>query len=170
MGGGANMTDKSRGWLIESLRKHLVPAFEELDFEVVPLTDEEAASGEFQRAFPLGRLRRASPRGFDLVEIQLDKYDPAFRLNFGVAPEGGIDHPMGHVGQNDIRVGDLGRSFEAYSWPLFRRWFRLSRFGSPKTKVDYENLVTDNLGIVREVQDALRTGKRGRHIRVVEMW
>lgn len=164
------MANKSRSWLIDSLRKHLVPAFEELGFEVVPLTEEEAASGEFQRAFPLGRLQRSSSRGLDLVEVQLDKYDPAFRLNFGIAPEGGIDHPMGHVAQHDVRVGYLSQSFEAYSRPLFRRWFRLSRFGPSKTKVDYENLVADNLGIVREVEDALRGGKLGRHVRVVEMW
>lgn len=166
------MADKSRKWLADSLRKHLVSAFEELGFEVVPLTAEEAASGELRRAFPFGRLRRASSRGLDLVEVQLDKYDPAFRLNIGVAPEGGIDHPIsGHVDQQDIWVGYLDTYYEAYGWPLLQRWFRLSRwFGPPKTRVDYENLVADNLGLVREVEDVLREGKLDRHIRKVKAW
>jgi len=104
-----------------------------------------------------------------LVEIQLDKYDPKFRLNIGMAPVGGIDHAIGgHISQEDIRVHYLKRYFEAYSWPRFQRWFAIRRwFGPAATKVDYQNLVADNLGLVREVEGALRDG-RGRHIRVVE--
>ena len=169
---GTSMTDSRRSWLIDSLQKHLVPAFEERGFEVVPLAGEEAKSRELQSAFPFGYLKRASERGIDLVEIQLDKRGAAkFRLNIGVAPEGGINHAIaGHIKQEDIRVHYLGRAFEACSSPIFRRWFAVRRpwSGTPPTKKDYENLVADNLGLVREVEDVLSDGILGRHLRVVE--
>lgn len=151
------MGDKRRRWLIESLGEYLVPAFQEHGFQLVPLLGEEARSSELRLTLPFGYLRRVTPRGFDLVEIQLDKHgDAAFRLNIGVAPVGGIDHDLvGHINQEDVRVHDLDRYFEAYSWPLFWRWFAVRRgwFGPPATKADYVNLVEDNLGLVREVED-----------------
>jgi hypothetical protein len=165
------MSHDRRRWLIQSLRKHLIPAFEERGFEVVPLAEAEARSPEFRRAFPFGQLRRNSPRSVDLVEIQLDKRgDAAFRLNIGIAPHGGVNHFLGHVAEKDVRVHYLSRSFEAYSCPQFRRWFRVRRwFGPPATEADYESLVLDNIDLVQEVEDVLREEKRGPHIRLVEI-
>ena len=165
------MSGNPRRWLRESLQKFLIPAFEERGFKVVPLVGEEARSREFQTAFPFGTLKRLSAHGSDLVEIQLHKRSAAFRLNIGTAPVSGIDHPLvGRIGQEDIRVHYLARYFTAYSSPFWQRWFAVRRgwFESSATKRDYENLVADNLGLVREVEDLLREGKRGRHIRVYE--
>jgi hypothetical protein len=163
---------ESRRWLIDGLRRHLIPAFEKVGFEVVPLMGDEASSREFRTAFPYGRLQRASQAGIEMVEIQLDKHgDAAFRINAGVAPAGGIHHPLvGHIEQEKLRVHDLSRHFEAYGWPLLRRWFSVRRawFGSSPTKVDYENLVAGNLGLVQEVEDVFRHGRLGPHIRKVE--
>ena len=167
------MTDLTRRWLIENLWEYFIPAFEENGFQLAPLTGDEADSPELRSAFPFGHLRRVRSRELDLDEIQLDKFSrAAFRLNFGAVPAEGIDHPIGgHIKQEDAWVHDLGRYFEAYSFPTFRRWFAVRRgwFGPSVEEVDYRNLVEDNLGLVCEIEDALREGKQGRHIRVVDV-
>jgi hypothetical protein len=159
-----------RQWLRQSLQRHLIPAFEANGFRLRPLTGEEATSREMKSAFSFGQLRRESSRGIDLVEIQLYKRgDAAFRLNIGTVPFDGVDHPFGHVTAEQANVHSLSKYFAAYSSPRFRRWFKVRRwFGPSGSKVDYENLVADNLGLVREAEDALRDGSRGPHIRIVQ--
>lgn len=99
------MANNARRWLIESLQFHLITAFQERGFEIIPLTGEEAASREFKTAFPFGSLRRIRRRCFDLVEIQLDKHSAAaFRLSIGVAPVGGIDNPIAAISSKKMRA------------------------------------------------------------------
>jgi hypothetical protein len=94
---------KERTWLIESLETLFVPELERRGFRKVLLTPEEARS-EIRVGFRFGRLRREGPDGLEVVEIQLDKRRaPVFRINLGVAPPGGIEHPVtGHVAQDGI--------------------------------------------------------------------
>lgn len=164
------MVDKARRWLIESLQKRLIPAFEECGFQVIPLAGEKAESHELRAAFPFGRLRRETAQGIEMVEVQLDKHgNAAFRLNVGVGPTEGIQNQIGYVAPEDMWIHYLNRYYEAYDCPLLQCWFRVRRwFGPSATLMDYDNLVTTNLGLIREVEDLWRNGKQGRHMRMVE--
>lgn len=163
------MENEEQRWLKNSLRSRLLPELERRGFTVLPLTGEDARSREIFTAFPLGRLRREGLLGFEMVEIQIDKHGrAAFRLNIGVAPPGGISHAIGHVAQEDVWVHYLSRYYEVYSWPLFRRWFSLRRWSrTSATESDYGTLVSAVVDVIPEVEEVLRTGRRGRHIRSV---
>jgi hypothetical protein len=133
----------------------------------VPLSGEDARSPEIKSAFPFGRLRRPAPSGLEIVEIQLEKRGAhAFRLNFGIAPAGGIEHVAGHVAQEDIWVHYLDRSYAAYQWPAFRRWFSVWHWpGAAVSEADYEKLVDSVVKLIPEVERALRDGELGPHIK-----
>jgi hypothetical protein len=161
------MADNARRWLTDSIRTLLIPEFEKRGFVTVPLTAKEARS-EFRTAFPFGRFRRPSPSGFEMVEIQLDKHaKPAFRLNLGIAPTGGIEHVVGHVNQEDLWVHHLPQYYEVEQSPRLQKWFSVRRwFGSPQAS-DYEELVRGVVEILPEIEQALRDGKLGPHVRRV---
>ncbi|MEF9355477.1 MULTISPECIES: hypothetical protein [Ralstonia solanacearum species complex] len=164
-----DMTTEPKRWLTNSLRSRLIPEFERRGFNVVPLTGDDARSGEIRAAFPFGRLRRPGPNGLEMVEIQLDKHGrAAFRLNIGVAPSGGIAHAVGQVAQEDIWVHYLSRYYEVYRWPLARRWFSVWRWpGSSATQADYDALVKRVVDLIPEVEEVLTSGGRGPHIRLI---
>lgn len=168
------MSNQPRQWLVASLERHLIPAFCERGFEVEPLTADQAKSREFRTAFPFGDLRRPTVDGIDVVEVQLDKGGAAaFRLNFGIAPKGGLNHPsFGFVAEADLNVQSLPVYYEALSCPALWQWFKVRRplFGRSVSGVDVDRLVIARLDLVDEVEGVLRGGKRGRHIRVVEGW
>jgi hypothetical protein len=172
------MANKERRWLIESLEALLLPELERRGFRKVPLTAEEARS-EIRVGFPFGRLRREGPDRLEIVEIQLDKRRaPVFRINLGVAPPGGIEHPVtGHVAQEDIWTGYLGRCWQVYpaKWlpkltPL-ARWFsvRRPREAEP-TRADYEELVGRVVELLPLIERLFREGKPGAHMREVRQW
>ena len=158
-----------REQLIKSLQARLVPEFVNLGFEVVPLFADERRSSEVRSSFPLGRLKRTRKDGtVELVEIQLEKYGQAkFRLNFGVVPVGGIDHPVKHVPQTEAVVGYLPCSAELYSRPFFRKWFT----ARPSAKCDFdqaiEQLLDRVIGLVPEVVAWLSRGEVGPHVRQI---
>ena len=168
------MADHPRQWLVKSLERHLLLAFRERRFELVPLTADQAKSREYRTAFPFGHLRRPKADGIDLVEVQLDKRGAAaFRLNFGIAPKGGMNHPsFGFLAEADVNVQSLPVFYEAYSCPVLWRWFRVPRrwFGRSVSKADIEKFVVSHLDLVDEVEGVLRGRRRGRHIRVAQMW
>ena len=168
------MANQPRQWLVQGLERHLLPALRERGFEVEPLTADQAKSREFRAAFPFGGLRRPTADGIDLVEVQLDKRcAAAFRLNFGIAPKGGLNHPsFGFLAEADVNVQSLPVYYEALSYPVLWRWFRVRRpwFGPSASKIEVERLVASRLDLVDEVEGVLRGRKRGRHIRVVESW
>jgi len=70
----------------------------------VALTVEEKGTA-VEESFPFGRLRRKRGDEFDLVEVQLNnRKKNAFRVNFAVISEEGIDHVVGHVKAEDVWV------------------------------------------------------------------
>lgn len=165
------MPSKERQWLIKSINAMLLPSLRQHGFEVVPLSDEDARSSDIRTAFPFGRLRRMSQRGFDLVEIQLDKRGGAeFRLNVGIAPPDGIEHFIsGHVAQEDIWVGYLDQSYEVYKCPRLWMWFRVFHWpGRAVTKSNFDELVASVVELIPEVELALRDGKCGPHVRQIK--
>ena len=138
----------------------------EKGFEVIPLFSDEKKSREMQFSFPLGRLRRIKDDGsFELIEIQLEKYGAAkFRINFGVIPPEGINHPVKHVKQQDADIGFLPYSGELYRCPFFMLWFSISnRFSSKSPEIKINELVDKVIGYIPEVEEWFKTGKIGRY-------
>lgn len=135
---------------------------------MVPLTPEESRS-ELRTAFPFGRLRREGTEGLEMVEIQLEKYGrPAFRLVFGVAPPSGISTALGHVAQQDIWAPYLDEYYVLYRRPLLRKWFSVWHWpGRSVNESDYDELVKSVVELIPEVEQALKNGKRGPHVRQV---
>jgi hypothetical protein len=164
------MTAKTeRRWLLEAIESGLLPELMRRGFVVVPSTGDDA-HGEMRAAFPFGRLRRYGPHDLEIVEIQFHKYRPAaFRLNIGIAPPEGIDHFTGvHVAQEDIWSGYLDRHYQMYRCPMFGVWFAPRRWGWPKrdaTRSDCQALVARVVGLLPEVEQALREGKPGVHLK-----
>lgn len=159
-----------RAWLIESVRGVVIPALESRGFSIKPLNERDRRSPEVGTAFPFGQLRRVGPSGVEIVEIQLDKRGKAaLRLNIGIAPPEGVSHAGGRITQEDVWVHYLDRYYVAYQSPLLRMWFSPKRwFSSKSTKRDYETLANRIVGIVPEIEQVLRDGKGGPHIRVAD--
>jgi hypothetical protein len=166
----AERLEKRRQWLISSLQIMLVPEFVRRGFAVVALDGEDARSRDVRAAFPFGRLHRSGVRGLEMVEIQLDKHgNPAFRLNIGVSPLGGIEHASGHIAQEDMWVHYLGWYFEMYRSPRLRRWFSVLNLPwAPATERDYQTLVQSVVDMVPEVEKTLRENVPSRQMRVIE--
>lgn len=163
------MAKEQRRWLIESIESHLLPELERRGFERVPLTAEESRS-EMRVGFPFGRLRREGPNGFELVEIQLDKNRaPAFRMNLGVVPPGGIEHEVaGRISQEDVWVHYLDHSYEMYEVSWLRKWFSLSRVPwSDASEADYQDLVRKVVDRLPEIDALFEEGELGKHMREV---
>ena len=165
----APMKDKSRRWLSDSIRKHLIPAFLHRGFHLVPLNGHDAERGEIRSIFPFGRLRRETVGGYEMIEIQFDKHGrAAFRLNIGVAPTAGIEHAAGPVAQEDIWMHFLDRYGEVYHFPLLRRWFSLWCWERrTATESDFDALVKGVAELVPELERALSSGRNTRHVRWV---
>ena len=160
----------ARDLLISTLRERLVPVLKNMGFEAIPLLADEKRSREILFSFPLGRLRRIKEDGsFELVEIQLDKHGSArFRLNLGVIPRAGIDHPVKHVEQEEAAVGFLSFYAELYSSPFFRKWFSVgSRVSPADLDRQVRELVERVIAIVPEVDAWFLNGEVGRHVRQV---
>jgi hypothetical protein len=156
----------TRTLLIRALQERLIPVFMGLGFNQLPLSPEDQGSREVSFSFPLGRLRRIKNDGsFELLEIQLDKHGAAkFRLNFGVVPVQGIDHPVKHVDQSEASVQYLKYYCELCSWPLFMKWFSVPSTSS-ESKV--WRLVDRVAGFIPEVEAWFKTDKAGPHVRRV---
>lgn len=159
-----------RGLLIDAIRAHLLPEFVKLGFEVLPLSGKDAG-GEVRMAFPFGRLRRISPNGFEMVEIQLHRRRHAsFRLNVGIAPPNGVSHFTGaHIAQEDVWVHYLDQYYEVYKCPLFRQWFQIWHWPYRSVKKsNFDDLVGDVIGLLSEVELALHDGRCGSHIKCIK--
>lgn len=160
-----------RKWLLESIESLLLPELEGRGFRRVPLTPEEARS-EVRIAFPFGRLRREGPRGFELVEIQLDKYgSPVFRLNLGVVPFDGVEHKLvGRIPPEDVWVHYLDHTYEMYQVRWRRKWFSAGRLPrSDVSEADYQALVRRVMSLIPEIEALFWDGKLGRHIREIRL-
>lgn len=158
-------------WLRQAIQIYLLPEFKAKGFKVIPLSAEDARSREFRVAFPFGQLRRIAPQGFEIIEIQLDKPGrAAFRINFGIAPNEGIEHAIGgHIPQEKIAVHYLEHYYEVYQCRMLMRWFSLSHWPwRTIEQSDYEKLVQKVVGLIPEMEEALVSGKCGSHIREVK--
>lgn len=163
------MASKPRQWLVKSIRELLLPEFEERGFQTVPLDANE--SREVRSAFPFGRHRRTSPPGFEMLEIQLDKRDvPAFSINIGTVPKEGITTTSGHFAAKDVWVHNLDRVYELYRYPKFRRWFSIRRWPwQTVNESDYVELIKEVAELIPEIEQLLKDGKIGPHIRFTSL-
>jgi len=156
--------------LIDAVRKHLLPLFQQQGFSVAPLVSRGPADPDLARTLPLGRLRRIHASGVDLVEIDFARDKNAFRVLAGVAPVGGVQTFTGRWPAEDVYVGWLDNYFEMYASPKWRRWFSVRRWPwQAPAQDDYENLAREVGGLVSEVDVALRDGQVGAHMRRVVM-
>jgi len=170
--------------LVESVRTHLVPAFVRQGFAFAPRqVDPGAVERKAVGISPFGQLQRARPDGkTDLVEIQFMTYQrAAFRINACAVPKEGMMTLSGHrtaeeciaLGVKDLysharpwlrpplralRLEPLGEWFSVWHWP-----FRAL------TKGDYDKLAMKAVGILPELESALRAGELGPHMRRLVM-
>lgn len=165
------LVNRERHWLVNAIRSQLIPQFIARGFKLEPFPKSkgEARDREVVLAFPFGRLRRSVASGFEQVEIQLaPRGRAAFRLNFGLIPTDGIDGILGHIVADKVTVHSLSERFALYSCPRFslnflvRRWIWSKR---ERTEDEYRALVARVVDLLPEVEDALKGGKIGRHIR-----
>jgi hypothetical protein len=173
--------------LVESVRTHLLPALTQRGFEDAQLEHKDQAERKTAGTFPFGLLRRARPDGgLDLVEIQFMTYQrPAFRINATAAPKEGMMTAGGHRTAGELQAGGLHDHFETHARPWLRlglralgleslgawlgAWFSVSHLPlrSP-TRADYDKLAIRVVGILPELELALREGNLGPHMRRVE--
>lgn len=155
-----------------SIEATLIPLLESSGFERVPLAGEDLASRDIRSGFPFGRLRRFIADGADLADIQIDKRHCAFRVNFGRAPEAGVNHPIsGHINFPDVWAHYLPVSYELYANALFRRWFSAETwFGRPITQERIHRVVHAAVLALPEMEMALAGGRLGPHVRRVRFY
>lgn len=142
-----------------ALTEDLIPSLARKGFKTLPLDSEDRKSTEIKNAFPFGRMIRTAGQDIHLLEIQIDRHNPKkFRMNFGKAPTGGINHPhTGHIEAKDIWVHYLPEYYEAYAWPLFRVWLNS----------DSEKLWPH---ILDQIDEALEHSKVGRFVRRIKAY
>jgi hypothetical protein len=168
---------KQRRWLIEAIRKRLLPEFGRRGFELVPIAKDRPTDRELIVNFPFGTLRRPVTNGFELVDIQLGAHgDAAFRLLAGFSPQGGMDTFNGHFAAEDVLIGWLDEFFEVYErprlWAYFPSlaYFSVRRWRSSRiTPEDYDHLVDRVAGLIPEIETALKDDTCGPHVRRVRI-
>jgi hypothetical protein len=169
--------------LVESVRTHLLPALMQRGFEAAPLVHDDPAERKSIGTFPIGLLRRArADGGVDLVEIQFMTYQrAAFRINSCAVPKEGMMTAAGPRTAEELFAGGLHDHFETHARPWLRpglralrveplgEWFSVWRWPlrSPK-QAAYDKLAMRVVGILPELDLALREGKLGPHIRRLE--
>lgn len=160
---------QAKRWLLDALRKHLLPAFVEKGFVVAPLV-HGPLDRETVLQLALGRLRRARGPAVDLVQIELAPHGrAAFRIAAGVAPKEGLSTVTGHWAAEDAYVGWLSEYFEMTptgrgGWFSVRHWPWQTPF-----QEEYEKLVLRVVDQLPELESALREGGVGPHMRRIIM-
>ena len=160
------MAGNQRQWLRKAIKRHLLPVFEQRGFSIVPLSDAELSDRGNRSALPFGRLRRASSRGFEVVEVQIAPYDPALRLNIGVVPKEGFTFSWGHAPAEEFPVTGLQDFYVLYPSPWTRRWFKVRRWPWTKvTEADYDTLFKCIAYLIPDVEQVFKYGTCGPHVR-----
>jgi len=167
---------QERRWLVEAIRRRLLPELLRRGFESVPAPKAGPADWEALFDFPFGRWRRRGPRGVEIVEVQLLSYGrAAFRLIFGVPPAEGLRPFNGAFAAEDV-PGWLDEYYELYQHPSLWAWLPYLAYFSIKPwqkrspeKDDYEALVTRMLPLLSEVDRALQRDGCGPHVRRVRI-
>ena len=134
----------------QEFSKQLIPALENRQFKSFPVDKS------LQNAFPLGVFKRETESVIHQIEVQIDKYNKdKFRIFFGIIPKAGIYPPnSGHIKAEDTLVTWLTDYYVLYRSPFFKTQLR---------QQDLEK--AENL--VQEIDDVLRTGKKGKYTRHV---
>ena len=159
--------DRERQWLLGSIKTLLLPEFIQRGFVVTPLED-----GEMKSLQPFGRLRREKSGCIDLIEVKIHKYHYAFSVGLGRIPPEGAIRDGRHLERGLVKkLGDIDMHywtspkfslgygfFSVWHWP----WKKV-------TVVDYEDLVKRFIKIIPEIELALHEGKRGPHIKLVDL-
>lgn len=172
---------RRRRLLEESVQTHLLPALTKLGFEAAPVVEHGDSVGrEFVRSFPpWGNLIRDGESIIDKVEIQFSTYGrAAFRINATPVPKEGMMTAAGHRTAEEIHASGLHCHFETHARPWLRpslralgleplgEWFSVWHWPlRPPTQADYDKLALRVVGILPELELALREGKLGPHIR-----
>jgi len=168
------MPKGSRQMLRVALTSHLLPALSQRGFELAPWTGEDSKDRELRSSFPWGRHRRAHPGGgLELVEVQLDKRDAAFRLNLGIVPAEGLVRAGVQIPRDEVWVHYLDVYYTLYRWPRFRKWFSLwliarQSGGTEAGQADYDALVARVVELLPEVDLLFSQNTRGSHMRKVD--
>lgn len=154
-----------RSTLEEDVSTRLTNVFTQKRFSVVPLPPEESNS-ELKMAFPLGRLKRLRGDDLDIVEFQFDKHGrPAFVINFGTAPKGGVNLPWGeHLSRDEADVSSLFDAYRLFNSSFRSRWFApgwLSTSGDQTVK----KLVNRAVWLSGEVNHWFESGAVGKHMK-----
>jgi hypothetical protein len=148
----------------------VLPLLLQNGFAMAPLIHTGPVDRELIATLPLGRLRRRREdgAGVDLVEIDFARDRTAFRLLVGVAPMSGVRTFAGMSPAEDVYVGWLDEYWEMYASPRWRRWFSVRRWPwQAPGQEDYEALAREVGGFIPEVEEALRSGQLGPHMRRV---
>ena len=99
-------------------------------------------------------------------------------MNAGVVPsEGIVGYDGARIAPEEVWCGWLGKSFEIADWrwiksPFFIRWFALRKNQGQTVadaEADYDSLVRKVVAVLPEIDEALRLGKCGRHVRLVRI-
>jgi hypothetical protein len=175
---------KHRELLLESVRQHVLPAIIQQGFTVAP---HRVQQGPVDRKsvgiYPFEQMQRARPDGgVDLVGIQFMTYQrAAFRINACAVPKQGMMTAGGHKTTEEciaLGVHDLETHARPWLRPFLKAlrleplgaWFSLPFwwFRSPK-QTDYDKLALRVVGLLPEVDAALREGELGPHMRRMVM-
>jgi hypothetical protein len=161
-----------RGWLIDSLQQHLVPALVQQGFEAGKAeASRPFVDRKFVKAFPFAKLIRVRESAVEQISIQLASNDRcAFRINASVVPPkkmvtAKLPPVVGLEGKG------LSEQFEMYEYPILWAWLtagwfsvRTWPFQTPSLK-DYEKLALRVSTYVPELDLALSESKLGPHMR-----
>ncbi len=162
-------SNNERQWLKKAIKRELIPAFKQLGFKEYPLPDDSKNIKSMVIGYPFGILRRNSPKGIDILEIEFDMPGRfGFRFCFATVPDKGYKHPIaGLIAIENIIVSiSLKHYFEAYQSRFFRKWFSLLNWpGKEINEADYELLIKKVIEkIIPEIEEVFKTGKVGPHI------
>lgn len=160
-------------WLYKNIVNILIPALQDMGFEWKRQRAAREVGREIVLGMPFGSLRRRNKNSIEIVEIHLRKRDRSFfNLHIGLCPiEGARDYLQGeHYDVEDIMTGYLEESWAMSSCPKFYMHFGF-RFKSLRdiTEADYEKLVRRVVSYLPEVEEALASGKVGRHMSFVKI-
>jgi hypothetical protein len=157
-----------RQWLRKAVNRHLLPAFEQRGFTIMPLGKDEASDRESRSAFPFGRLRRPSPQGFEVVEIQMARYSAAFSFNIAVVPKEGYPPSWGQGGE--FPVTWFEDWYEFHRWPRVSRGFSVHRWPwQTVTQADYDALVKRIVDLIPEIEQLFKDGTCGPHVKHINL-
>lgn len=167
-------------WLVESVRKYVLPAFIQRGFTLSPQRCGGPVDDEKHiEIYPLDELRRPRPDGgLDLVEIQFSTYGrAAFRINATPVPKEGVMTLGGHRRMEELHAGGLHDHFETHARPWLRPVLRALRIEAALAffsawhwpyaaakPIDWDALALKAASVVPEVDLALREGELGPHI------